>query len=389
MPNPNIDPRVLKYYGMLDEDRPVDPFGSASKLQNEYSQSDMQDKNATDPGMMGSQDKQAASDYFAMRDPQLGASFAKSGAQLGTLHGKVADTSSVQDFANAIGSQRERLSKINQNQQDAAQKRSSLRVDVLKYLNDKYDKQGNNADDRLQKYGEGQLKRNFDASQNDLDRQNKLSVATATNGKPTEAQRKYALYAKDAETANRDLEAGLATPGYDRSDSMQSFKDWVNPQSNTSIPAQQVKNAEINFANAISRGESGMNVTENEWARYEKLYFDRSGDSPEVRAQKARARHQKIMSLKTMGGSAFDTIPTAPEVPFKASPPQFLGEGAPKDQQRAPSAPSMINNSTNENKSSPKENDTREVDLGDGDSVREIFHNGKWDFLDIPIKGHK
>lgn len=122
-------------------------------------------------------------------------------------------------------------------------------------------------------------------------------------GKPTSDQSKAALFAKRLEQANQDL-ARVEEAGFDRSSkagvaqaNIPGFLEGFKPQN-----AKLQDQAERNFVNAILRRESGAAISPGEFVSAESQYFPRAGDTPEVKAQKARNRELAIAGLQGEAG---------------------------------------------------------------------------------------
>ena len=122
----------------------------------------------------------------------------------------------------------------------------------------------------------------------------------------TAAQYNAAAFGKSMLQANRDLDQ-LASEGYNRSDRMSAL-DASLPNWMASGNSKRQRQAEENFVNALLRKESGAAVPDQELARYEKAYFVRAGDTPEVIAQKKASREQKLAGLRASAGGAWDVV---------------------------------------------------------------------------------
>lgn len=94
--------------------------------------------------------------------------------------------------------------------------------------------------------------------------------------------------------------------------------------------SQQQLNARRAFVAAILRQESGAAISQSEFNSYNKLYFDQTGDSPQVRANKSALRQQAVQSLKIEAGPGASQIDGAGSIPisragarqqFSATPP--------------------------------------------------------------------
>ncbi len=118
-----------------------------------------------------------------------------------------------------------------------------------------------------------------------------------------------ATYGRRMEEADRIM-ADLSTKGFDRSSAMSGIGSKL-PGAVQSSEIKQQGQAERNFVNAVLRRESGAAISPTEFASAEEQYFDRVGDSQEVKDQKAQNRAQAIAGLKAEAGHAWDKIPTA------------------------------------------------------------------------------
>ena len=127
-------------------------------------------------------------------------------------------------------------------------------------------------------------------------------------------------------------------------------------------PAQQAyMQAKLNFMTATLRKRSGAAISVGEFQNEDKRYFPQPGDSPEVIANKTRAREQEIRSLQVEAGRKllppqvvpFQGAPTAPQGQGAATAPDVttgmlrLGQEALKRQlggsaQQAPAPPQQV-----------------------------------------------
>lgn len=116
-----------------------------------------------------------------------------------------------------------------------------------------------------------------------------------------------ATYGRRMEQADKIM-ADLASEGYDRA-SIRSGLDSSLPGAVQLETTKRQEQAERNFINALLRRESGAAIAKDEYASAEMQYFDRVGDSDEVKAQKAQNRAQAIAGLRAEAGHAWDKIP--------------------------------------------------------------------------------
>tara|TARA_R110002012_G_scaffold197079_1_gene365614 strand:- start:10482 stop:11486 length:1005 start_codon:yes stop_codon:yes gene_type:complete len=143
-------------------------------------------------------------------------------------------------------------------------------------------------------------KRDFDATQKDLDRKNKMAIAQLKkkDKSPTESQAKDNLFYNRTQLAENELKK-LENEGYD-------FTSWKrNPFTQKGRRFEQAKQ---NFLTATLRDLSGAAIGKDEYAREEKIYFPQRGDSDEVIEQKRIARQVAIDGLKEGSGPAFKDL---------------------------------------------------------------------------------
>lgn len=156
------------------------------------------------------------------------------------------------------------------------------------------------------------LKREATAQQHS-DLENQKLKKELTEGKPpTEAQGKMANFANRMANAESDIKR-VEDSGYDpaafgnKARGMLSsvVGDWVK-----SDPQKMYDQAQENFASASLRPESGAVISNQERSAEKAKYFPSANDSPEVRAQKARARAAQRMGFEAQAGSrAMAAIP--------------------------------------------------------------------------------
>lgn len=119
----------------------------------------------------------------------------------------------------------------------------------------------------------------------------------------------YGRRLQQAEDIFSDLEKG----GYDRGTFGEGAKDLASKIPGAghlvSDDLKRQQQAERNFVTAVLRRESGASISAGEFDTAEKMYFPRSGDSPEVVAQKRANRKQVIEGLKLGAGPAWAQLP--------------------------------------------------------------------------------
>lgn len=135
-----------------------------------------------------------------------------------------------------------------------------------------------------------------------------LRAKRAAQGKITATQGMVAGYARRLEQAQADM-LSLSDSGYERGDRMEAFSKAVRPEAFETQEQKLQEQAERNFINAVLRRESGASISPAEFDSAAKQYFPRSGDGPEVLAQKQRNRQQVIESFKAEAGRALDQFP--------------------------------------------------------------------------------
>ena len=156
-----FDPRVMDYFDRMRASggRFVDPGSETSNEPSAFEQwyQEQMDNSAPDASadpayleQLKEQDiRQANPDYQASMSradmdayhgdmlPQGFASMAKAGAQLGTIGGKVADTSAIQDYATNMQKSRQLQYKRDQDISNRQDKMTGLRLKTLQYLQGK------------------------------------------------------------------------------------------------------------------------------------------------------------------------------------------------------------------------------------------------------------
>lgn len=104
-----------------------------------------------------------------------------------------------------------------------------------------------------------------------------------------------------------DVFGKLGTKGFDRSKPGRAFeaKLFTGLQSEDSRSNDQ---AERNFVNAVLRRESGAAISPTEFENAAQQYFPRTGDTPEVIAQKRANRQQAMNAIQAAAGGAMDQV---------------------------------------------------------------------------------
>lgn len=111
----------------------------------------------------------------------------------------------------------------------------------------------------------------------------------------------------------------LGDQGYNRADRTESLKTLL-PNELQGEQLRTQNQAERNFINAVLRRESGAAISENEFKSAEQQYFDRPGDTPEIKAQKKANREQVKESMKIGAGRAWDKVPLIRPAPVQNKP---------------------------------------------------------------------
>lgn len=142
----------------------------------------------------------------------------------------------------------------------------------------------------------------------DLARKEKESEQKAAVEKQLPAgQYAAGTYARRVEQAQIVFDE-LESQGYDRASLKESVKSMLPGRVQDNALKAQTQ-AERNFVNAVLRRESGAAIAPSEFASAEEQYFPRSGDSPDVLAQKKANRLQVLAGLKAEAGKALEKIP--------------------------------------------------------------------------------
>lgn len=198
----------------------------------------------------------------------------------------VAVLKAYQDMANNSPQEKERLAKL-QNQLDIAK---SLAIEKEKQAGDV----------RL-----ASLKKTDDTRQ--MVDPSSGEVITVSAKEPTAGQFAAAAYGRRMQQAE-DVFDSLKEKKYDRTATTERLFDLLPSEVKSSERLSQDQ-AERNFVNAILRRESGAAISKTEFKNAEQQYFDRPGDSADVRAQKKANRDQAIASMLAEGTPALSRIP--------------------------------------------------------------------------------
>jgi hypothetical protein len=117
------------------------------------------------------------------------------------------------------------------------------------------------------------------------------------------------LYDQGVE-AERQYNEAVSGKGWDRFDPSSSFNiidknDWA-PKILKSKEAMRAESAQDRWVEAFLRDASGAAIPADERAPYKADFFPVAGDSPEIVADKARARQIKMESAKRASGAIPD-----------------------------------------------------------------------------------
>ncbi len=116
----------------------------------------------------------------------------------------------------------------------------------------------------------------------------------------TADMRKAATFAERVEQSEKVFNE-LSSQGFDRS-SLGSMAQSYLPNALKSEALKRQDQAERNFVNAILRRESGASINQPEFQSAEVQYFDREGDTPQVKEQKRQNRLTALAGLKAEAG---------------------------------------------------------------------------------------
>jgi hypothetical protein len=144
-------------------------------------------------------------------------------------------------------------------------------------------------------------------------------------------QGKEAFFAREMVDANKVLE-DLEKSGYNPATAASGLRrgvpdilggNWLRTKNDQSFDT-----AERKFINAIARPQSGAVIRPDEMENYAKTYFTRSGDSPEVIAQKKRNREMAIRSTIQKAGRAYSASEVSPSTYFDNQSPPGRTQGS-------------------------------------------------------------
>ena len=163
---------------------------------------------------------------------------------------------------------------------------------------------------RLMKLEDEKSRREWQAEQNQLNREGRMDYARLAAGlaagnrvpaseKPlTEFQGKSMTFGTRAAEADKILSNTQFNPV-----SVEAVRKtgivgnlFADPSTQKALQAQR------DFVNAVLRQESGAAISQGEFENAQKQYFPQPGDSPEVIAQKAKNRQTQIMGFARQAG---------------------------------------------------------------------------------------
>lgn len=143
-------------------------------------------------------------------------------------------------------------------------------------------------------------------------------VKQISTKEPVASQFTVGGYARRVEQAE-DVFNKLNDSGFDRGGLGQRILDlpFVPSEAGQAFSPERGEQdqAERNFLTAVLRKESGASISPTERSEGAKQYFDRPGDTDEVKAQKRANRAQSLAALKAEAGPALARIPKVAGVP--------------------------------------------------------------------------
>ena len=157
----------------------------------------------------------------------------------------------------------------------------------------------------------------------------RMATASAETKAPTEVQSKAGMYLSRMESAEKLLE-NMEKQGANGRGTNATIADATGSIPLLAGPAnlirnsnnQQVRQAQLDWAGAKLRFESGATITPAEIEQEAERFFPKAGDSPEVIRQKADARRLSAQAMRQMAGrAAGPQQPAAEEKPVLAKPP--------------------------------------------------------------------
>jgi len=127
-------------------------------------------------------------------------------------------------------------------------------------------------------------------------------------GELSTAQTKQAgLYKSGKEAESQYLEATSDPDKYDPTSLLQGIRN-IGPYATKNDLAKKAESAQSAWVESFLRDASGAAIPNDERLNYAKDFFPRPGDTPEIIANKAALRQQKMETSKLGAGSKFEKI---------------------------------------------------------------------------------
>ena len=120
-------------------------------------------------------------------------------------------------------------------------------------------------------------------------------------------QSNAALFGRRMQQSEEIFKA-LNNSGFDRASRVQSLKELL-PTEFQGEDLRKQSQAERNFVSAVLRRESGAAIADHEFTSAEQQYFERPGDTEDIKKIKAANRQQAIEGLKVGAGPAWEATP--------------------------------------------------------------------------------
>lgn len=290
-----------------------------------------QDRRAKLEGMQADRQQQMESSN------NLAALLMNSAAQAGSINGKMADASPVENYAKAENAQTRSAMDRSMEQ---GQGRDAMRAKLYEQLQAKREQQtGDQVDAKYRSDTLAQTDRIArekaarDEANAKADRA--LSYAKLAGEKekgdekpPSAEQLGSANFGRKAQDADAVIES-IEGEGYDPSSYGRSARDLplVGALTRSQDDRKYIQ-AQKEFIAAILRKESGGAITPAEFSEYGAIYFPQAGDGKDVMAQKKAARKAASDNLIAMSGKASGQIANRPP-PVPAKPESGTATAAP------------------------------------------------------------
>jgi flagella basal body P-ring formation protein FlgA len=280
------------------------------------------------------------------------ASLQQSANQLGTIGGRATQNNALSQMAGSIAqsnaaglaSQAQSIGQKNKVQDyllsqiqksdavdEQMKQRAQERAERLAFQQKQFDLSNRKLDQDRQlsqadlEYKQGRVVQNPDGTT--------TMAASAVGKMPNKDQFDAATYGRRLQASEAVLD-NLEKKGYDRTSMEQGLKSKFLPGAFQDENLKSQEQAERNFVNAVLRRESGAAISNKEFESAEMQYFPRTGDGPEVLAQKKQNRLQALAGMQGAAGNAWDRVPGVP-IPEMGRPTPEAGtaygaESAPK-----------------------------------------------------------